>query len=66
MPRILQPPSLKFKSPKFGDKDPKVVACSVKMSREKLFAFCIVKLSLPLVYLTARWLRVSSALSVFI
>jgi hypothetical protein len=55
MPRIPQPPSLESKSPKFIDKDPKVVACSVKMkSREKLFAFCIVKLSLPLVYLAAR------------
>jgi hypothetical protein len=35
-------------------------------SWEKLFAFCTVKLSLPLVYLTARWLRISSALSAFI
>jgi hypothetical protein len=55
MPRIPQPPSLESKSHKIGDKDPKVVACSAKMkSREKLFAFCIMKLSLPMVYLTAR------------
>jgi hypothetical protein len=55
MPRIPQPPSLESKSPKFGDKDPKVMACSVKMkSREKFFALFIMKLSLPLVYLTAR------------
>jgi hypothetical protein len=30
MPRIPQPPSLESKSPKFGDKDPKVVAYSAK------------------------------------
>jgi hypothetical protein len=50
MPRILQPPSLESKSLKFGNKDPKVVACSVTLKfREKLFAFCIVKMSLALV-----------------
>jgi hypothetical protein len=55
MPRIPQPPSLESKSLRFEKKDPKVVACSAKMkSREKLFAFCIMKLSLPLVYLTAQ------------
>jgi hypothetical protein len=31
MSRILQPPSLVFKSPRFGKKDPKVMACSEKM-----------------------------------
>jgi hypothetical protein len=67
MPRTPQAPSLESKSLRFGNKDPKVVACSVTLKfREKLFAFCIVELSLPLVYLTVRWLRVSSALSVFI
>jgi hypothetical protein len=67
MPRIPQPPSLESKSLRFGNKDPKVVAYSVTMKfREKFFAFCTVKLSLPLVYLTTRWLRVSSTLSVFI
>jgi hypothetical protein len=67
MPRIPQPPSLESKSHNFGDKDPKTVACSVTLEfREQLFAFCIEKLSLPLVYLTAQWLRVSSTLSVFI
>jgi hypothetical protein len=31
MSRILQPPSLEYKSLKFGNKDPKVVACNEKM-----------------------------------
>jgi hypothetical protein len=30
MPRIPQPPSLKSKSLRFGNKNPKVVACSEK------------------------------------
>jgi hypothetical protein len=67
MPRVSQPPSLESKSLRFGNKDPKVVVCSVTLKfQEKFFAFCTVKLSLPLVYLTTRWLRVSSALSAFI
>jgi hypothetical protein len=32
MPRIPQPPSLESRSPKFGDKDPKAMACRLKMS----------------------------------
>jgi hypothetical protein len=32
MLRIPQPPSLESKSHRFGNKDPKVVACSVKIS----------------------------------
>jgi hypothetical protein len=31
MPRTPQPPSLESKSLKFGNKDPKVVACSEKI-----------------------------------
>jgi hypothetical protein len=31
MPHVPQPPSLKSKSLRFGNKDPKVVACSEKM-----------------------------------
>jgi hypothetical protein len=55
MPRTPQPPNLESKSLRFGNKDPKVVACSVTLkSREKFFAFYIMKLSLPLIYLTAR------------
>jgi hypothetical protein len=32
MPRIPQPPSLESKSLRFGKKDPKVMACSEKIS----------------------------------
>jgi hypothetical protein len=34
MPRIPQPPSLESKTLRFGKKDPKVVACSEKISWE--------------------------------
>jgi hypothetical protein len=36
MPHIPQPPSLESKSPKFGDKDPKVMACSAKMPTREI------------------------------
>jgi hypothetical protein len=54
MTRILRPRAL---NPKHlgSEKGSKNCGIGVTLkSREKLFAFCTVKLSLPLVYLTAR------------
>jgi hypothetical protein len=54
MTRILQPSSLESKTLTF-EKESKNHGIGVTLkSREKLFAFCTVKLSLPLVYLTTR------------
>jgi hypothetical protein len=54
MARILQPPSLESKTLRFEKRSKnRGIGVTLKF-REKLFAFCIVKLSLPLVYLTAR------------
>jgi hypothetical protein len=36
MPHIPQPLSLESKSPKFGDTDPKVVACSAEMPTQEI------------------------------
>jgi hypothetical protein len=54
MTRILQPPSFESKTLS-SEKESKNRGIGVTLkSREKLFVFCIVKLSLLLVYITAR------------